>query len=177
MALPLAAAERVVAVGDIHGAYEAFVSVLQTAGIVDRDLAWTGGKTILIQTGDVMNRGPRSRDAQDLLMRLPEQARAQWGEVRPLLGNHETMVMSGDLRYVSPEEYKAFATPESEKIREKEYKNYLKYRRHRSSPARPVPSGDSADQAWLNAHPLGFFEFRQAFAPSGKYGKWLRTPD
>jgi len=172
------AAERVVAVGDIHGAYEQFVSVLQEAGVVDKDLSWKGGKTVLVQTGDVLDRGPRSRDALDLIMGLVEKAKAQGGEVRPLLGNHETMVMIGDLRYVAPEEFQAFATPDSEKIRDKEYDAYAKYRRQRSSRTRqPAPSGDDAKRAWMEAHPLGFIEFRQAFSPLGKYGKWLRMQD
>jgi hypothetical protein len=172
------AAERVVAVGDIHGAYEQFVGILQEAGIVDKDLAWKGGKTVLVQTGDVLDRGPRSRDALDLLMTLGDKAKAQGGEVRPLLGNHETMVMIGDLRYVAPEEFQAFATAESEKIRDKEYDAYVKYRKQRSSKTRqPAPSGDDAKKAWMDAHPLGFIEFRQAFSPSGKYGKWLRMQD
>jgi hypothetical protein len=172
------AAERVVAVGDLHGAYEQFVSLLREAGVVDKDLNWKGGKTILVQTGDVLDRGPRSRDALDLLMALVDKAKAQGGEVRPLLGNHETMVMIGDLRYVAPEEFQAFATPDSEKIRDKEYDTYMKYRRQRSSKTRqPAPSGDDAKRAWMEAHPLGFIEFRQAFSPLGKYGKWLRMQD
>ena len=172
------AAERVVAVGDIHGAYEQFVGILQEAGIVDQDLAWKGGKTVLVQTGDVLDRGPRSRDALDLLMNLGDKAKAQGGEVRPLLGNHETMVMIGDLRYVAREEFQAFAGAESEKVRDKEYDAYVKYRKQRSSKTKqPAPSGDDAKKAWMDAHPLGFFEFRQAFSPTGKYGKWLRMQD
>ena len=172
------AAERVVAVGDVHGAYEQFVKVLQEAAVLDQNLAWTGGKTVLVQTGDILDRGPRSRDVMDLLMTLVEKARAQGGEVRPLLGNHETMVMSGDLRYVAPQEFQAFATPESEKIREKEYENYLKYRRQRSAKTRKtMPGGSETKQVWMDSHPLGFFEFRLGFAPQGKYGKWLRTLD
>ena len=172
------AAERVVAVGDIHGAYEQFVSVLQEAGVLDKDLGWKAGKTILVQTGDVLDRGPRSRDALDLLMALVEKAKAQGGQVRPLLGNHETMVMIGDLRYVSPEEYRAFAMPESEKVRDKEYESYVKYRRQRSAKTKqPMAAGDEAKKVWMDAHPLGFFEMRQAFSPQGKYGAWLRGQD
>ncbi len=178
VSLAAPAAERVVAVGDIHGAYEQFVSVLQEAGILDKDLAWKAGKTVLVQTGDVLDRGPRSRDALDLIMGLVDKAKAQGGEVRPLLGNHETMIMIGDLRYVAAEEFQAFATPESGRIRDKEYDAYVKYRRQRSSRTRqPAPSGEDAKRAWMEAHPLGFFEFRQAFSPQGQYGKWLRMRD
>ena len=39
----LTTTDRIVAVGDIHGAYEPFVKILQTAGIIDARLRWIGG--------------------------------------------------------------------------------------------------------------------------------------
>lgn len=170
------AAGRTVAIGDIHGAYDQFVAILQTAGLVDKDLDWTGGKTILVQTGDEVDRGPRSRAAMDLLMGLMEKAAAQGGEVRPLLGNHETMVMMGDLRYVTPEEYAEFATPDSAQRIESEFRRYVQYRAARAERfQQPAPQVDK--QAWLAAHSPGYFEYRDAVAPDGKYGAWLRQRD
>ena len=29
-------------------------------------------------------------------------------------------------------------------------------------------------EAWLAAHPLGYVEYKEALAPRGKYGAWLR---
>jgi len=171
------AGERVVAVGDVHGAYEPFVQILKSAGIVDKDLAWTGGPAILVQTGDVMDRGPRSREVLDLLMDLSEKAPRQGGDVRALLGNHETMVMMGDLRYVSKEEYASFASPESEQLRQKEWENYLRYRKQRTRSGKQALPDEQEKNAWLEAHPPGFVEFRQAFSPQGKYGRWLRKRD
>jgi len=169
------AAERVVAIGDVHGAYEEFVGILQAAGIIDKNLVWTGSKTILVQTGDAVDRGPRSREVLNLLMDLSEKAPQQGGEVRALLGNHETMVMMGDMRYVSADDYRSFATPDSEALRQKELENYTKYRKRR--PARSGAPKDSGPEAWLSAHPAGFFEIRREFAPRGKYGRWLRERD
>lgn len=170
------AAARTVAIGDIHGAYDQFVAILQTAGLVDKDLSWTGGKSILVQTGDEVDRGPRSRGAMDLLMGLMEKASAQGGEVRPLLGNHETMVMMGDLRYVTAEGYAEFAAPDSAKRCESEFQHYVQYRAERAGRFKqPPPQVDK--QAWLAAHPPGYFEYRDALAPSGKYGAWLRQRD
>ncbi|MBI3696287.1 MAG: metallophosphoesterase [Acidobacteria bacterium] len=172
-------AGRTVAVGDIHGAYDQFVSILQTAGLIDKDKNWTGGKTVLVQTGDVLDRGPQSRNALDLIMDLTEKAARQEGEVRSLLGNHETMVMMGDLRYVPLEEYSNFATADSEQVRQAEFENYAKFKKQRASKLRqPAPAWTETDKkAWLAAHPPGYFEFRQAFAPKGKYGAWLRNRD
>jgi fructose-1,6-bisphosphatase len=59
--------DRIVAVGDVHGAYDRFVEILTTAGVIDKRLRWTGAKTHLVQLGDVLDRGPDSRKAMDLL--------------------------------------------------------------------------------------------------------------
>ena len=59
--------ERVVAMADVHGAFEAMVDTLQEAGVIDEQLAWSGAATHLVIVGDLLDRGPRSRDAMDLL--------------------------------------------------------------------------------------------------------------
>lgn len=100
--------ERIVAVGDVHGDYEQFAAVLQSASLIDSRDDWAGGKTHLVQMGDVVDRGPDSRKVLDLLKRLEPQAIRAGGRVHCLIGNHETMVMYGDYRYVSPGEYAAF---------------------------------------------------------------------
>ena len=41
--------ERVVAVGDVHGDFDAFVTILRSAGVVDKKNRWTGGATHLVQ--------------------------------------------------------------------------------------------------------------------------------
>ena len=64
------AVERVVAVADIHGAYDAFERILKQAGVLDESLGWSGGATHLVIVGDVLDRGAGSRRAMDLIMRL-----------------------------------------------------------------------------------------------------------
>ena len=100
--------ERIVAVGDVHGDYEQFVKALRAAEVVDENANWIGGKTHLVQLGDVLDRGPDSRKAMDLLMKLEGQASKAGGAVHALLGNHEAMVLMGDWWYVHPGEEKAF---------------------------------------------------------------------
>ena len=58
----------------MHGAYEAMVETLRNVDILDEDLAWAGGESHLVIVGDLLDRGPRSRDALDLLMRLEDEA-------------------------------------------------------------------------------------------------------
>ena len=74
-----------------------------------RQHQWIGGTTVLMQTGDIFDRGPKVREALDLLMRLEEEARRAGGRVEALLGNHEVMNLLHEFRDVSPASYAAFA--------------------------------------------------------------------
>lgn len=150
--------DRVVAIGDIHGAYDRFVAILRTAGLVDARLRWSGGKTHLVQLGDVVDRGPDSRKALDFLQRLAKDAQAAGGRVHALLGNHEVLRMLADFRYVSPGEYAAFATADSESLR------------NRFLDSRPAANRESL----LQQTPLGLIEMVQAFGPDGDYGSRFR---
>src|SRR5215207_8409564 len=52
--------ERIVAVGDVHGAYDRLLEILRAAAVIDTRNRWIGGRTHLVQTGDVLDRGPAS---------------------------------------------------------------------------------------------------------------------
>src|SRR4029453_7746447 len=159
---------RVVAVGDIHGAFDAFAGILQTASVIDAKRQWAGGQTVFVQTGDVFDRGPGVKDALDLLMQLEDQAKRAGGRVEALLGNHEVMNILGDYRDVAPEIYAGFADARSEDRRKRAYDDLAKLlKRRRVDP----PSRD----VWMATHPPGFLEYVDALGPRGKYGKWLRS--
>lgn len=96
------APERLVAIGDLHGDFQATQAVLRLAGLTDSNNAWIGGKTILVQTGDVLDRGDGEAQIFALLFDLRAQAKAAGGRVVLMNGNHELMNVQGDLRYVTP---------------------------------------------------------------------------
>lgn len=159
-------ATRVVALSDVHGAYEAMVETLGTVGLVDESLSWVGGSAHLVIVGDILDRGPRSRDAMDLLMRLEDEAQASGGKVHVLIGNHESMNMIGDLRYVSKAEYAAFADDETVEQRDRWFAAY----------ARRAPGSidlEALRQRFDVTFPAGFFALRAAFGTQGEYGRWL----
>ena len=153
--------ERIVAIGDAHGAYDRYVGILRTAGLIDDRQRWSGGRAHLVQVGDLLDRGADSRKILDLLRRLERDASSKKGAVHVLLGNHEVMRMIGDLRYVSAGEYQAFVTRDSEDLRQ-----------------RVVESAKAADpEAPPLDLPLGSVELQIAFSPRGDYGRWFRTLD
>lgn len=105
--------ERIVAVGDVHGDFEQFVTVLRAAGVIDEKNHWSAGKAHLVQTGDILDRGPGSRKAMDLVMALEAEADKAGGHVHPLIGNHEAVVIGGDLRYMRANELATYGGKEA----------------------------------------------------------------
>ncbi|KAJ4725494.1 shewanella-like protein phosphatase 1 [Melia azedarach] len=93
---------RIVAVGDLHGDIDQARSALEIAGVLSSDGqdSWTGGESVLIQLGDVLDRGEDEIAILSLLRSLDIQAKAKGGAVFQVNGNHETMNVEGDFRYV-----------------------------------------------------------------------------
>lgn len=161
------ATERVVAIGDIHGAEDSLVAILQAAGLIDQQRKWTGGRTRLVQTGDFTDRGPGVRNIMELLMRLEDEARRAGGRIEVLLGNHEGMNILRDRRDVSAEAYQSFADDNSEARRSRAFIAHATIARR---------SGQELNRnEWLRSHPAGYMEYVEAMGPSGRFGRWLRS--
>jgi len=94
--------KRWAAVSDIHGQTDLFLSLLRTHKITDAHNQWTFDKGVLVITGDVFDRGPLQTEALWMIYRLAQQAQAAGGSVQLVLGNHESMVLRGDFRYLHP---------------------------------------------------------------------------
>lgn len=95
------AVDRVVAIGDVHGDVGALRQVLSKAGVLGSDGGWSGGKSVLVQVGDQLDRGDGERQVYDVLFRLQDEAPKSGGAVHILLGNHELMNATLDFRYVT----------------------------------------------------------------------------
>lgn len=156
---------RVVAFADVHGAFDDWTAMLRELGVVDADLNWSGGNTHLISLGDLIDRGPRSGAVVELMMKLQRQAGQAGGAVHLVLGNHEVMVMTGDLSYVSAEGFAEFAGDESAADREALYADYRRFN----------PDGDEAvvRSRFERDYPPGFLALRKAFSREGELGGWL----
>jgi hypothetical protein len=100
--------ERLVAIGDVHGDLDATRIALRLAGAMDEKDHWVGGKMVVVQTGDQLDRGDDERRIVDLLTTLGAEAKAAGGALHVLNGNHETMNVAGDFRYVTPAGFTSF---------------------------------------------------------------------
>jgi hypothetical protein len=94
-------AKRLVVFSDVHGQFDLLVRLLQAHRIIDAQLNWTFGDGHMVVIGDHFDRGPRVTELLWLLHQLEPQARAAGGMLHTLIGNHETMVLYDDLRYVN----------------------------------------------------------------------------
>ncbi len=155
-------AGRIVAVGDVHGNFDGLTSILKEAGVIDRNLKWAGGTATYIQLGDLFDRGLQVRETLDFLIRLQAEAEAAGGRVECVLGNHETMNLTGFFRDANPEVYTTFVDAKSEKRRKKLWSAVKSYRSLRDE-----PTDDAALDAWEVEHPLGWVEYAETLGPKG----------
>ena len=104
--LRVTAVGRVVALGDVHGDIGQARRALSIAGVLGEggdavNPEWVGGDTVVVQVGDVLDRGDDEIAILILLQKLHKQAEKEGGAVYILNGNHEVLNVSGDFRYVT----------------------------------------------------------------------------
>ena len=103
--------DQIVALGDVHGAYDRLLHLLQVGGLARADAkakggyAWTGGKKTLVSVGDLIDKGPQSLGVLDLMMNLQSGARAAGGDVIVTLGNHEAEFLARPGKKKKAEEF------------------------------------------------------------------------
>ena len=173
--------ERIVAIGDIHGDYDNYMAVLKNAGVVNRRGRWAAGKTHVVQVGDIPDRGPDTLKIIEHLQKLEKQSKKAGGRLHLLIGNHEHMNITGDLRYVHPGEYEAFETRNSKQLRNNYYAyvvNTLEQQREALLASGGDPSNlpvvdDGFKRDWYAEHPLGFVEHRLAWQQGGELFEWI----
>ena len=178
VAVPEARADqpRVVVIGEVSGAANAVSGLLQKLELVDEAGRWSGGDALLVQTGDLVDRGEHVRGALDLFMRLQEEAAAAGGRVVVLMGNHELLNILGELQGVDYAAYQHFAGPDAELQQQRAWEAVADWRRRRAEATGTELSADEAAKAeWLAAHPPGWVEYAMSMRPEGTYGRWLRA--
>ena len=175
LAVPATAAplHRIVAVGDLHGDFSAWRVILRSASLADNNGHWTGGDGVLIQTGDAVDRGPNSFEIIEDLMRLQKEAVRAHGQVIAMVGNHEAMNLTGDLRYVSAADYAGYADRRSAWRRENVYNSNKTAIETAYRQKDPQMSDDAIKKAWFEAFPLGRIEHQIAWSDHGEIGRWV----
>ncbi|MCU0459719.1 MAG: metallophosphoesterase [Bacteroidales bacterium] len=91
--------DSIAVISDVHGYYDTYINHLISNGIIDKDLNWKFGKGHLVFLGDAFDRGEKVTEILWHLFRLEKQASKSGGRVHFILGNHELMILAGDLRF------------------------------------------------------------------------------
>lgn len=114
---PIAMAEPkpIYAVGDLHADLSSAQKTFQMAGIVDTLGHWTLSDSIVVQTGDLTDRGPDGEPLLEWMRQLEIEASQFNSQFIILMGNHEAMNLQGDWRYVSKEDVASFGGLEPRK--------------------------------------------------------------
>lgn len=100
--LPLDPGRKLLVLADTHGEYEILVAFLQRQGVIDEKLRWRFGDGQMVVTGDMFDRGAHQLEILWLFYKLEAEAKRKGGALHVLLGNHETMILRGDERYLHP---------------------------------------------------------------------------
>lgn len=108
---------KIIVIGDVHGDLNAFIHCLVKSKLVNKNLDWIGGKTNVVQMGDVLDRMPRVKNYNDedsefkilqLIYKLQLQSYKDGGAFHCIIGNHELMNTMGMMDYVSKAGIKHF---------------------------------------------------------------------
>jgi hypothetical protein len=147
---------QIFAVGDLHGNYEGFRSILLRCGLIDDSDHWVARDTHLIQLGDILGRGGEPGKIFSLLKRLEEEAPFAGSRVHLLLGNHEVLTMRGTLHYNTVEEFLDLSQGDALEV------------------FREESEGDPLDAKYRKRlEILGCREFKETLSPKGRIGQWL----
>ena len=93
---------KIAAVSDIHGQYDTFIKLLKNNNVIDNQGKWSFGNGHFIVAGDMFDRGSQVTEVLWFLYDLEKQAKEKGGKLHVLLGNHDVMVLNGNLRSVHP---------------------------------------------------------------------------
>jgi len=167
--------QRIIAIGDLHGDYAAWTTIARASGVADAKGHWAGGKTILVQLGDITDRGPDSLKIVRSLQQLQKEARRKGGQAIVVLGNHEAMNLIGDNRYTTPGEYAAFANSQSAARRDNLYEANRARLEAAAKATNPAAGPEQVRAAWMAEHPLGWIEHYLAWSPTGELGRWATS--
>jgi hydrogenase maturation factor len=97
-----------VVVSDIEGNFNALHSLLIANGVMNQQFEWIYQDGHLVVLGDLVDKGSNVTQCLWLIYHLESRARAHGGHVHFILGNHEMMNLTLDVRYV-PEKCLALA--------------------------------------------------------------------
>lgn len=93
--------DSLIAISDIEGEFGAFRQLLIANRVMNTNYEWTFSTGHLVLVGDFVDRGINVTETLWLIYHLEQEAEKAGGKVHYILGNHEIMNMSNNLKYVN----------------------------------------------------------------------------
>jgi len=170
------------------GNYQALVSQLTVADLVDESLNWSGHQAVLVITGDILTSDDQSIQSLDFIIKLEAQAKSAGGNVITMLGKQDVRRLMGKFASETKADLEDFTDRESLELRAQYFNRYVNYMNlqrslHDSaqdnlgtpdaSLAQGEPSQEDLQLLFEQSYPKGYFARLEAFSPNGNYGKWL----
>jgi hypothetical protein len=133
--------ERIIVIGDLHGDLEAARAALRLGRAIDKDDHWIGGRLVVVQLGDILDRGDEEEKVLDLFRSLGHEADEAGGAIHLLIGNHELMNASMDFRYVTAAGFSDFENMAGVDPPDSLLTSLPPFQRHRAAVFRPGGQG------------------------------------
>ncbi|WP_436515578.1 metallophosphoesterase [Ekhidna sp. To15] len=106
--LKIPSPERLIAISDLEGEFDALVNILKTNNVIDDSLKWSYGAGHLVLIGDMVDRGDNVVPLLWLLYKLEAEAKIAGGDLHYVLGNHERYLLDGRTKSVANKYYGTF---------------------------------------------------------------------
>jgi len=90
---------NLLALSDLEGNLQHLLHFLQKNKIIDNQSNWSWGQGHLVFNGDSVDRGDKVTELLWFIRKIKKQAKEAGGQVHFILGNHDIMIMSNDIRY------------------------------------------------------------------------------
>jgi hypothetical protein len=169
--------EDVFVIGDLHGDLTMAKRVLKTCGLTretgENEFEWIGGKKMVIQLGDILDRGPSSKSMIRFCMDLEKRAYLKGGRFIMTLGNHEVMNLAGITRYASPSDDQEWGLEPIHKFTTRE----MKEKGEQFDTLRGKVLANSVEGIWLKTQPVVVRVGKDLFAHADPFPVSGRTLD
>jgi hypothetical protein len=114
--LVFSAPEKLFAMSDLEGEFDAAVDLLKANGVINDSLQWIYGQGHLVLIGDMVDRGENVVPLLWLMYKLEAEAATAGGTLHYVLGNHEQYILDGKCKSIANKYYGTFyATNKSQK--------------------------------------------------------------
>jgi hypothetical protein len=108
---------RTIAIGDVHADPEALLDILINKKVIDQDGKFIAKNIDLVLLGDFADKGPDTRGVWDVINHIEQEAGKFNSRVHAVFGNHDTVILMGNLKRMKKEDLQKFTHFDPDPVR------------------------------------------------------------